>query len=247
MSTRTRKKRRRKPGTEAATRARAAAAREKARPSGARPRPRRRRRGLGPGAKAAGVIALAVGALGVLFYLNRGGGSSGGGEFAYEVGSPGPGQTAPDIRLPSTEGGTFDLASMRGKTVLLYFQEGLMCQPCWDQLVDVEAEMGRFQDLGIDEIVTITTDPLDGLRQKVADEGISTLVLSDQRVAVSQSYSTNQYGMMGEGFNGHSFIVVGPDGTILWRADYGGPPDHTMYLPVDSLIADLREGLREAS
>ncbi|MGH7377912.1 MAG: redoxin domain-containing protein [Candidatus Methylomirabilales bacterium] len=247
MSTKTRKKSKRK-GRSRVRVAAGSSTQPKTRPTPRRPRshPARRGRGLSAGTKAGAAIVLAVGVLAVLFYLNRGGGPSGG-KYAYDVGNPGPGEQGPPIRLPSTEGGTFDLSSMNGTSVLLFFQEGLMCQPCWDQLRDIEAGWGRFQALGIEEVVTITTDPLDGLKQKVADEGLSTPVLSDQGVAVSEVYATNQYGMMGEGFNGHSFIAVGPDGTILWRADYGGPPDHTMYLPVDSLIADLREGLREAS
>lgn len=114
-------------------------------------------------------------------------------------------------------------------------------------LVDIEAEMDRFRALGIDRIVTITTDPLDALVQKVADEGITTPVLSDPDLGVSRAYDANSYGMMGDSRDGHSFIVVGPEGTILWRADYGGPPDFTMYLPVASLVADLRTGLQGAS
>lgn len=46
--------------------------------------------------------------------------------------------------------------------------------------------------------------------------------------------------MMGPQINGHSFILVNEDGVIEWRADYGGPPDHTMYLPVSNVLADMR-------
>lgn len=69
--------------------------------------------------------------------------------------------------------------------MLLFFQEGLTCQPCFDQLKDVERQAGRFRQLGIDQIVSVTTDPLDALRQKVADEGISSPVLSGSEVKVS--------------------------------------------------------------
>ncbi|NDY74906.1 redoxin domain-containing protein, partial [Desulfobacter hydrogenophilus] len=55
------------------------------------------------------------------------------GKYSFQVGDPGPGQPAPPIQLTSTAGRAFDLASLRGKTVLLYFQEGVTCQPCWDQ------------------------------------------------------------------------------------------------------------------
>jgi peroxiredoxin len=205
---------------------------------------RRRKRGLTGGMKTGLVVGLAVVALAAIYFLNRPGGSSKSGDYTFAVGSPGPGQQAPPIRLPSTDGGTFDLSSLKGERVLLYFQEGLTCQPCWDQIKDIQSNMGNLRALGIDEIVSITTDPLDALKQKVSDEGLTVPVLSDPNLAVSQTYSANQYGMMGTSRDGHSFILVGPDGTIEWRADYGGPPDFTMYVPVSSLIADLRTGLR---
>lgn len=187
---------------------------------------------------------LAVVALAAIYVLNKpGGSSSDGGNFTFAVGSPGPGQQAPPIRLASTTGGTFDLASLQGQTVLLYFQEGLTCQPCWDQLNDIQSNMAQFQTLGIDQVVSITTDPIDALRQKVADEGLTVPVLSDPNLAVSEAYSANEYGMMGTSRDGHSFVVVDPGGTIEWRADYGGPPDFTMYVPVSSLIGDLRQGM----
>jgi peroxiredoxin len=193
------------------------------------------------------IVGLAVVALAAVYWLNRpAGGGSAAGSYAFAVGSPGPGELAPPIQLASTQGGTFDLASAQGKTVLLYFQEGLTCQPCWDQLVDIESSFDRFQALGIDQIVTITTDPLDAIRQKVSDEGITTPVLSDLSLAVSRDYQANSYGMMGGDRDGHSFVLIRPDGTILWRADYGGPPDFTMYLPVDALLADLRKGVQGA-
>ena len=40
-------------------------------------------------------------------------------------------------------------------------------------------------------------------------------------------------------------MVVGPSGEVEWRADYGGAPNYTMYLPVDALLADLSEGLSD--
>jgi peroxiredoxin len=197
------------------------------------------------------IVGVAVLALGVIFFLNNRGGSTAGtgqaGQYAFQVGSPGPGEMAPAIQLPSTAGGTFDLASQRGKTVLLYFQEGLTCQPCWDQLKDIQSHIGQFHALGIDTIVSITTDPPDALQQKVADEGLTIPVLSDPQLAVSRAYTANGYGMMGTSRDGHTFIVVGPDGRIRWRADYGGSLNYTMYVPVSNLTADIRAGLKGGS
>jgi peroxiredoxin len=193
-------------------------------------------------------VAAAVAALAIVFALSSGGGSGGSSKgirkYAYDVGTPGPGQPAPEVRLPSTGGGRFDLSAQRGKTVMLYFQEGLTCQPCWDQLKDLDAQMAKVKALGIDEVVSVTSDPLGALRQKASDEGLSSPVLSDPKLAVSSAYHANQYGMMGTSRDGHSFVIVGPDGRIRFRADYGGAPDYTMFVPVPSLLADIRSGLR---
>jgi peroxiredoxin len=201
------------------------------------------------GIRVATAVAVGLVVLGGIFLLSGGGRSSSGpgksGQYAFQVGQPGPGQQAPAIDLPQTSGGTFNLANQRGKTVMLYFQEGLTCQPCWDQLTDLQPQMRQLNAVGINELVSITTDPLDQLMQKVADEKISIPVLSDASRTVSTAYAGNQYGMMGNSRDGHTFIVIGPNGRIEWRADYGGAPNYTMYVPVPDLIADLRKGLGE--
>lgn len=213
-----------------------------------RPSPKKRKKKYG-WLKLVGVVGLIVAGLGLIFVLNSpgGSGSAQAGQYPYQVGTPGKGVIAPPIQLASTQGGTFNLAAQRGKTVLLFFQEGVMCQPCWDQIKDVEAQFSKFKNLGIDSFVSVTTDDLNQIRQLVATQRIATPVLSDPNSAVSKNYNTLGYGMMGDTRNGHTFIVVGPDGAIRWRADYGGTPKYTMYLPVDNLLADLQSGLTGAA
>lgn len=207
----------------------------------------RRSRGLRLGLIMVAVLLPAVAVLGVIFVLSSPGQSAAGGgqagKFPMQVGDPGPGEEAPPMKLEDTEGQTFDLSEKRGETVLLYFQEGLGCQPCWDQIKDMEAQSGAFEELGIDEMVSITNNPPDALKQKVEDEGITTPVLTDPYLGVSKTYNADKYGMMGGSTNGHTFVVVGPDGKIQWRADYGGAPKYTMYVPVPDLLADMRAGL----
>ncbi|MGH3665334.1 MAG: peroxiredoxin family protein [Egibacteraceae bacterium] len=197
------------------------------------------------------LAALAVAILAAVFVTSQtpAPGAAGGAidrRYPYVVGDPGPGVPAPGFTLPSTAGYDISLSDFQGQSILLYFQEGLMCPPCWDQLREVEARWDDFAALGVDALLTVTNDPLAALTQKAALERLGSLLLSNRDLAVSRTYDANEYGMMGGSHNGHSFIVVGPDGIIRWRADYGGAPEYTMYLPVEVLLADLRAGLGDA-
>ncbi|HEY6856722.1 MAG TPA: peroxiredoxin family protein [Mycobacterium sp.] len=159
--------------------------------------------------------------------------------FKHVVGQPGPGSAAPAFTLTSGTGGQVSLTAFRGRNVLLYFQEGLSCQPCWDQIKDLEQNRASLKTAGVDAMLSITTDPANLIGRKASDEKLTTPVLSDPSMQVSRAYSANQYGMMGEMRDGHSFILVGPDERIRWRADYGGRPDYTMFLPTAKMLADL--------
>jgi peroxiredoxin Q/BCP len=188
------------------------------------------------------VVAAAV--IGILFaiFSNSPSSSSGAGAYPYQAGSPGPGQAAPGFTLAASTGGQVSLPAYRGKTVLLFFQEGLTCQPCWDQITDLQEHAAQLRAAGISQVVSVTSDPVGAITQKARDMGLTIPVLSDPGLDVSQQYHANSYGMMGASRDGHTFILVGPDGVIRWRADYGGPPKYTMFLPTGSLLADIKAG-----
>lgn len=197
--------------------------------------------------KIGGAVLGGILVLSAIYFLSNGGNlATGTGQqkqYRFNVASPATGALAPDFSLPSTIGGTVRLSDFRGKNVLLYFQEGIGCEGCWTQLKDIESDRGRFQQLGITDVITITTNPLGALKQKVADETITLPVLADESFTVSRAYNATRYGMMAGSADGHTFILVGPDGRIRWRADYGGPPEYTMYVPISSLIADIKVGI----
>jgi cytochrome oxidase Cu insertion factor (SCO1/SenC/PrrC family) len=136
---------------------------------------------------------IALGALAVLAAVYAAGnhGASqraAAGHYRFAVGSPGRGQRAPGFTLASSSGGSFSLGAQRGKSVLLYFQEGLTCEPCWTQLKDLERNNAKLRSLGVQQLVSITTDPADQIHQKVQDEGIHSPVLADPGLAVSRAY-----------------------------------------------------------
>lgn len=198
--------------------------------------------------KIGGAIVAGVAVLAIVYYTNTGGASGvkpgQPGQYRFDVASPAAGATAPNFSLPSTTGGAINLADYRSKNVLLFFQEGIGCEGCWTQLKDIQSHMSDFTALGIDAVITITTNPLDALKQKVADEGITLPVLSDESFTVSRAYNATAYGMMAGSADGHTFLLVGPDDKIRWRADYGGPPDYTMYVPISNLAADIQAGIK---
>lgn len=189
---------------------------------------------------------LAVLAVAGLFLAFRSGQSQqhAAGKAAYQVGQPAQGEAAPAFSLAASNGKTVSLGDYRGKNVLLFFQEGIGCQPCWDQIRDLETDHAKLAAAGIDDIVSVTTSPADLVAQKTRDDNLQTPVLSDGDLTVSRAYHANSYGMMGDSRDGHSFILVGPDGRIRWRADYGGAPNYTMYLPVDQMLRDMNTALR---
>lgn len=192
------------------------------------------------------VVVLAIAGLYAVFRSSSGGGAAATTPRKdYQVGRPGPGEKAPDFTLASSAGGNLHLSALRGKTVLLYFQEGLTCQPCWDQITDLEKNAAKVKAAGIDQVISITTNPVNLIARKTRDMKLTTPVLSDPDLAVSKAYHASDYHMaMMANVDGHSFLLVGPDGVIKWRADYGGAPKETMYLPVPRLLADIKAGNR---
>ena len=192
----------------------------------------------------AGTALLLVTLFGAgLYLLTRGGASAGkAGATSYDIGSPGVGEQAPPISLRSSKGGSFDLAKARSNgPVLLYFQEGLTCQPCWDQIKAIEDDAAKYHTLKITQIVSITSDPLDQITQKASDDGLTIPILSDPGLKVSKTYNAQEFGMMNGSRDGHTFVLVNPDGSIRWRADYGGPPRFTMFVDDATLLAEIRK------
>ena len=155
----------------------------------------------------------------------------------------GVGSVAPGFSLPSTSGNTFRLSDYRGKSnVLLFFNEGLSCQPCLAQMQGLDALNSGFKNLNV-VVVSITGDPLQTLTEWTKSSGPTYgMVLSDQGLEVSRSY-----GMLGADASmmpgtapGHSFILVNENGVIVWRHDYG---PYNMNVANDEIMAAVRQAL----
>ncbi|MGI0051328.1 MAG: redoxin domain-containing protein, partial [Nitrososphaeraceae archaeon] len=159
---------------------------------------------------------------------------------------------APPFTLPSTVGGEVSLSDYIGKkNVLLYFQEGIMCKACWDQLEDIQKVYYKFKPLDI-EVVTITVDPINANIKESNKRGITLPVLDDANLSVSKSYDVLDYSMHPGSRPGHSFVLIDKDGNIIWKKDYYPSPKQgemmngmnmnmaaRMYVPVDELLREI--------
>lgn len=155
------------------------------------------------------------------------------------------GQEAPGFQLTSVVNGTtFNLANYANKSdVLLFFNEGLSCSPCLQQMVDIDKDYSTFRQMGL-TVVSITTDSPSSLGTWAQNNGISNMmILSDSSLKVDTAYTTMGSGTGSMHQNmapGHTFILVGKDGKVLWREDYGLS---TMYVQMDQLIAAVKSAL----
>jgi peroxiredoxin Q/BCP len=107
--------------------------------------------------------------------------------------------------------------------------------------VDLQADK-TFNSLGV-ALVSVSTDSLADLQAAARQFGITTPLLSDKDSEVSRAYGVLQWAMP-SGEPGHTFVLVGKDGTMSWIKDYGAPQNGgLMYVPVADLTRALKEHL----
>lgn len=123
-------------------------------------------------------------------------------------------------------------ASLRGKNVLLFFSEGVMCQACFEQIQSLQQRSAELRKRGL-TLVSITTDPSDALREAVQEYGIETPMISDESRAMSDAYGATGQGMH-PNTDGHTFVLIDRKGRIRWRKDYSD-----MFIQPNQLFAEI--------
>ena len=133
------------------------------------------------------------------------------------------GSVAPDFTLPDTSGSTFTLSDYKSSSnVLLFFNEGLACAPCLQEMQTIDQLNQQFTSLSV-VVASITADDPSSLANWARASGPRYgLVLSDQSVQVARAYDMLGYSMHGTA-PGHSFVLVNMLGIVVWRQDYYPP------------------------
>ena len=181
----------------------------------------------GVGVIAVGLVALAI--------LLPGPGGTGHDETAgMPKGAPAVGAKAPAFSLTDVvSGNNVTLASLAGQKTLMFFSEGVSCQACMVQAANLQ-DNKALTGAGI-RLVSVTTDSAGQLSQAAGQYGIRTPLLSDATTSASAAY-----GMLGHGGmqhatqDGHAFMLLGPDGKVLWHRAY-----QSMYVEPGQLLSDM--------
>lgn len=149
------------------------------------------------------------------------------------TGAVGVGREAPGFTLASTAGGEVSLSDYVGRDVLIYFNEGVGCDACFYQTVELEKHRGELDDAGV-SLVAIVVNPLEQIRPELARFGIETPYLVDEGAEVSEAYR-----MLGKGMHanlpGHGFVLVDGSGQIRWQREYP-----SMYAPTTEIVDQIR-------
>ncbi len=143
---------------------------------------------------------------------------------------------APAFDLATTDGSRVSLAGLAGKPALLYFNEGVGCDACFFQMARIEAEREAFDRAGI-RLVPVVMNSAEDVRSELRRFGITTPYALDRGGAASRAYGTLGGGHHAD-LPGHSFVLIGPDGTRRWQGDYP-----TMWVEPSELLAVVTAAL----
>ncbi|WP_062465770.1 thioredoxin-dependent thiol peroxidase [Demequina maris] len=125
------------------------------------------------------------------------------------------GDTAPDFTAP-TDNGTFTLADLRGKKVILYFYPAAMTPGCTTEACDFRDSLDALNAAGYD-VVGISKDSPAKLAQFREKEGLTFTLVSDEDLAIQNLYAAwgmkKLYGKEVEG-SIRSTVVVDEDGKV---------------------------------
>ncbi|MCE1198228.1 MAG: AhpC/TSA family protein [Marinilabiliales bacterium] len=118
------------------------------------------------------------------------------------------GAMAPDFTLPTPDGGTLALSSLRGKYILVDFWAS-WCQPCRQENPNVVALYAQYKDKGFDIIGVSLDREKDAWVKAIADDHLTWHHVSDLKYW--QSEVAQKYGVTGIPFS----LLLDKEGKII--------------------------------
>lgn len=141
--------------------------------------------------------------------------TSTGSTFESLVGKP-----APKFTLTDRDGNSISNDSLKGKKVLLFFNEGLACYPaCWNQMIELNKdERLKKDDTVIFSVVTDSPSSWKQATEKMSDLAIVNVAF-DEGSASKDFGATTVPSTMHTGQAGHSYVIIDKDGEVRWVLD----------------------------
>ena len=165
-----------------------------------------------------GIVAAVLILAGIVWYSGSQSGYSQGNGSGPQVGSQ-----APDFTLRSYQGRTYQLSALKGKKVVLFFTEGVMCYPaCWDQIKAFSTD-ARFRQEGI-VVLAMTVDRAQDWENAAKQDPQVTQgipILLDTSKKVARAYrALDLPSSMHRGISpGHTYILIDGNGVIRTMVD----------------------------
>ena len=126
------------------------------------------------------------------------------------------GQTAPAFTLTDQDGRAVSLTDYAGRRLIIFFYPAAMTPGCTTEACDFRDSLDRLRGEGY-EIVGISPDTADKLREFADKESLTYPLLSDADRAVLDAYGAyGEKSLYGKVVTGviRSTIVVGADGVV---------------------------------
>ena len=131
------------------------------------------------------------------------------------------GQTAPQFELPRDGGGTLSLASLKGKSVVLYFYPKDDTSGCTAEAIDFSGLKADFEKAGA-VVVGISPDSVKSHTKFKSKHDLAVDLVADEERKTLEAYGVwvekSMYGRKYMGVERSTFLIA-PDGRIarIWN------------------------------
>lgn len=149
------------------------------------------------------------------------------------------GKKAPDFELESIDGEKVNLSNLKGKNVVLFFNEGSMCYPsCWSQITAFgNDERFNANDIVVFSIQVDQKSDWEKITSQVSKFSESKLLFDSTR-AVSSAFDvlTLKSSMHPGRYPGHTYFIIDKEGVIRYTLD-----DPKMAIRNDEIFNELEK------
>ncbi|MDP4038725.1 MAG: redoxin domain-containing protein [bacterium] len=149
------------------------------------------------------------------------------------------GKQAPDFTLKDAKGNEVKLADYRGKKLILFFTEGLMCYPaCWNQM----AALGQDKELNNAKVATlsIVNDSIsewDNVLRKMPELASETVLFdTDRRISSLYNVLALPSSMHPGDRPGHTYLILDEQGIVRFVSD-----DPQMGVRNNELLEEIKK------